>query len=179
MNYEILKSESYQKILKTVLKLRYPELSYEEALVREIQEYNCLVSIDLSKLGYLMHTGAPLRVVSQTKYEFLCIEPIYGKLFGVYDKNSKRILNKAEVLGRPITLCELVDVLNDNIEDEENIDEYGYYYHLNAIYKMGYVISYTGTTAFLPKKQIEFQKNTYHLHEQPQAVLDEIIKLLK
>ena len=35
MTYDIkiFKSDSYQKILKAVLQFRYPELSYEEALV--------------------------------------------------------------------------------------------------------------------------------------------------
>lgn len=171
--------EVYISLLHKVLQKRLPYTPAEDLLEQESVKIGCLFfnpnqfTFGLNKAEYVL-TRSGLEELDQggDMAWFLHEEAEGG------DEEMQSPLNYI-TLGRPITLCELVDVLNDNIEDEENIDEYGYYYHLNAIYKMDYVISYTGTTVFLPKKQIEFQKNTYHLHEQPQAVLDKIIKLLK
>lgn len=117
---EIFKSESYQKILKAVLKFRYPDLSYEEAFEQEAGR-------DDSIEGYWSN---------------------YNNF------------------GRPITLCELVDVLNANGND--------------FIYRDGR-LEYQSSCQyghFLAIK-LEFTFKTYLLHEQTQKVIDQIANFLK
>ncbi len=76
-NVETFKSESYQKILKAVLKFRYPKSTYEEAL-KEESKYctalaygknkplvKCLLEIEYDDTAYVF-AGTPITICEVT-----------------------------------------------------------------------------------------------------------------
>ena len=81
-NIEIFKSESYQKISKAVLKFRYPDLSYKEALIEETQNPFCLS----------LHNVYDNRVILD----------LHRMLKNI--ANAKRLA----IFGTPITLAEVI-----------------------------------------------------------------------
>jgi hypothetical protein len=133
-NIGIFKSESYQKILKAVLKVRHHGLSYEEALRTEDGEDSfCIVNDHL--------------------YFGIDLEPQdYGTLIR---------------LGRPITICEIVDVL-------EEVNSTGHLYE----YRVETLVCFYDGGEEVEIVEVKLQSKTYYLHEQPQEIIDEIAELL-
>lgn len=111
---EALKNPHYQKIWEKVIMNNNPTAkSLEEALSLEMSPFNgCIVLIDLTELGYAMSSNEPLKVVSYNKFEYFTIEPVYSKLIAVWDSCNKRVKNNAQILGRPITLFDVLHLLN-------------------------------------------------------------------
>jgi len=114
-----LNNPHYKKIWEEInWKMRHPEAkSLEEALALEISPFNgCMVAIDLTNVGYAMSTNKPLKVVSYNKFEYFAIEPVYSKLFAVWDSYNERVKNNAQILGRPITLEDILILLDDKTQ---------------------------------------------------------------
>ena len=118
---EALKNPHYQKIWEKVIMNRHPKArSLEKALSLEMSPFNgCIVLIDLTELGYAMSSNEPLKVVSYNKFEYFAIEPVYSKLISVWDICNKKVKNNAQILGRPITLFDVLKLLQKNIENGE------------------------------------------------------------
>jgi hypothetical protein len=110
-----LQNENFKKVWEKVILNRHPKAkSLEEALALEISPFNgCMVAIDLTKLGYAMTTTEPLQVVSYNKFAYFAIEPVYSKLIKVWDSSEKKVQNNAQILGRPITLEDILYLLPD------------------------------------------------------------------
>lgn len=163
-NINIFKTPSYQKIFKEVLKLRHPNLNEEEALKEEVKYLGCLFYSKRKQKDYLFHL-------------IRCDENVCW----FFDKKEEEPLNKDNkyvCVGRPITISEIVDVLNGKgeFQDEFNpIEEYGYYYQNNAIYKMEYHRNYNSSNDFLPDIVIELNKPINFLHELEEETLNDIV----
>lgn len=167
-NINIFKTPSYQKIFKEVLKLRHPNLSEEEALKEEVKYLGCLFYSKRKQKDYLFHL---IRCDKNVCWFF--------------DKKEEEPLNKDNkyiCVGRPITISELVDVLNrkEKFKDDfETIVEYGYYYQDNTICEMRYFKSqYNGSKMFKPDIVVKFNKSINFLHELEEETLNEIVEQL-
>ncbi len=131
MNYniEIFKSESYQKILKAVLKFRDPHLSYGEAL-------------------RLCDGKDAFYIINDFLYFGIDLEPQdYGTL---------------PRLGRPITICELTNILSEYLSRD-------IYYVGETLYQ-----EIDGGCCGLAS----MSSKKYYVHEQMQETIDEIAKHL-
>lgn len=173
-NIDIFKTPSYQKIFKEVLKLRHPNLSEEEALKEEVKTIDCLLLVD-----YRKEQDAIARIhCFEKRYSLLHFYHFAegGLLYAKGDLNLHRFEEvKHRILGRPITISELVDVLNrkEKFKDDfETIVEYGYYYQDNAICEMRY---FKGSKMFKLNIVIEFNKSINFLHELKEYTLNEIV----
>jgi hypothetical protein len=181
-NINIFKTPSYQKIFKEVLKLRHPNLSEEEALKEEVKYLGCLFysTKNKKKKDCLFHL---IRCDENVCWFFDKKEERRWQIW-----QGRRLMIKLEPLnkdnkyicvGRPITISELVDVLNrkDKFKDDFNsIGEYGYYYQDNAICQMRYFKSqYNGSKMFNPDIVIEFNKSINFLHELEEYTLNEVV----
>ena len=113
---EALKNTYYKKIWEKVIMNRHPKAkSLEEALSLEMSPFNgCMVLIDLTQFGYIMSANEPLKVVSYNKFGYFAIEPVYSKLIAVWDSCNKKVKNNAQILGRPITLEDIMLLLPAN-----------------------------------------------------------------
>jgi hypothetical protein len=108
-NINIFKTPSYQKIFKEVLKLRHPNLSEEEALKEEVKYLGCLFysKRNQKQKDCLFHL-------------IRCDENVCW----FFDKKEEEPLNKDNkyiCVGRPITISELVDVLNSKQNYEKEV----------------------------------------------------------
>ena len=138
----------YQNILKQVIKYRYPELSFEDGLKREYGYKACIVKIDDKEFD-----------------EYTTCEAVeMAEEYSYMEGGSFEVL---QILGRPITMCEIVNVLN-------NLSDNKYFY-----YVQDKIICYT---LFIEYKlniiQVECNKKTYYLHEQPIDVQEKIANLI-
>lgn len=163
-NIEIFKSESYQKILKAV----YPDLSYKEALIEE----DCLILVDYLKendcIGKIYNRYISYNY-NKILYSYITPDKIIkcGEM-SVYDKKLE-----SKLLGRPITICEIVDVLNNVFDTNSFIYSNGIIGQCSKLYRFDdksvYIEFYN---------KIALNKKSSLLHEQPQETIDEIAKLL-
>ena len=182
-NINIFKTPSYQKIFKEVLKLRHPNLSEEEALKEEVKYLGCLFYSKRNQkqkdcLFHLISKNQQTRCDENVCWFFDKLkEEIRWHIWqGRLLKITLEPLNKDNkyiCVGRPITISELVDVLNrkDKFKDDFNsIGEYGYYYQDNAICQMRYFKS-----QFNPDIVIEFNKSINFLHELEEYTLNEVV----
>ena len=113
---EALNNPHYKKIWEKVIMNRHPKArSLEKALSLEMSPFNgCMVLIDLTQFGYTMSSNEPLKVVSYNKFEYFTIEPVYSTLIAVWDSCNKKVKNNAQILGRPITLEDIMLLLPAN-----------------------------------------------------------------
>jgi len=112
-----LKNPRFKKIWEEInWKIRHPEAkSLEEALQEEISPFNsCMVFVDMTKLGYVMTSNEHLHVVSYSKFEYFAMEPVYSRLIKVWDIQKKKPLNGCQILGKPITLEDILLLLAKN-----------------------------------------------------------------
>ena len=138
MQHEQFTNPHYKKILEKVIKHRHPELSFEEGLKEEQKYIDCI--------GMTTHTN-PNPKLSHYYYHQVCF---YYFL--------KSYTDDIQCLGRPITICELANVLfeNDVITDCDILN--GWFLLTNG-------------------EKLEFDNSTYHLHEQPIEVQEKIANL--
>jgi hypothetical protein len=158
-NIEIFKSASYRKILKEVLKFRYPDLSYEKALYTERLIPDCLVCCST--------TYNPLMIINSHHFNTLIQVRPKGELI-----RSEQICEDkpTAILGRPITICEIVDVL-----EEVSFTGYPYEYSLQSLIYFSKGIEDENDDEITG---INFQPKTYYLHEQTLETIDKIAELL-
>lgn len=99
-NIDIFKTPSYQTIFKEVLKLRHPNLNEEEALKEEVKYLGCLFysKRNQKQKDCLFHL-------------IRCDENVCW-FFDKKEEEPLNTYNKYICVGRPITISELVDVLN-------------------------------------------------------------------
>lgn len=124
MNPQIFKSESYQKILKHVIKFRYPELSFERGLMKQLTEPSCLVIHKKDNVVYrqcelmallTMHDQKRYKNIDDIDREAQILSFIYGSYI---------------IVGRAITICELHDVLNSKLRTYSiTLQHKAYYVH--------------------------------------------------
>ena len=135
MQHKQFTNPHYQKILEKVIKHRHPELSFEEGLEIEVTLEDCLICLDDFKQNLFIKRMSDWRALGYP-----------GKYL------------QDEILGRPITICELANVLfeNDVITDCDILN--GWFLLTNG-------------------EKLEFDNSTYHLHEQPIEVQEKIANL--
>ena len=169
---EALKNPHYKKIWEYInWQVRHPEASsLEEALSLEMSPFNgCMVLIDLTQFGYTMTVNEPLKVVSYNKFEYFAIEPVYSKLISVWDSCRKKINNNAQILGRPITLEDILNLFGKTFNETLN----GYKF-----------VQLTCEGAFITMKPIEHELHRVEvilgkpLHEQTPETWEKIANLI-
>ena len=147
-------NESYKKILKAVLKFRYPDYGYKQALQFEFKDPICIFKYN----EIIDYVGSKAENYRSHKKE--------------YDAMGKEckwvILNRFSILGTPITLAEVVRIVayqelsseNNNFDGEALFIPFdsGYGVHVGELI-------------------IEWNLKNY-LHEQSQEAIDKIAKLL-
>ena len=148
-------NESYKKILKAVLKLKYPDYGYERALQFEIKDPICIFKYN-DIIEYVGRNAENYRSYKQG----------YG-----YDAMGKEckwgILNKFSILGTPITLAEVVRIVAyQKLSKNNNFDGKALFIPFDSDYEV-----------HVGELIIEWNLKNY-LHEQSQEAIDKIAKLL-
>ena len=141
-------NESYKKILKAVLKLKYPDYGYKQALQFEFKNPNCIFEYN----DIIDYVGSNAENYRSHKKE--------------YDAMAKEC--KFSILGKPITLAEVVRIVAYQELSSKNNNFKG-----EALF----VPLDSGYAVHVRKLIIEWNLKNY-LHEQSQEAIDEIAKLL-
>lgn len=167
MNPEIFKSESYQKILKYVIKFRYPELSYEEGLATQLLEPSCLL-IKKEENGGGNCIYRQCQVVQ--RLSFINTTHNGCKRLGWDERRYYEYIDRNyQIFGRAITICELCDILNEVYDTSLETDDF--FIRGETIERCEYCLEDFDPIYIKPK--------TYYVHEQLQEVIDKIANLFE
>ena len=150
MQHKQFTNPHYQKILEKVIKHRHPELSFEEGLEMEATQKDCFITQvfpkgEVYQIYSYKNKGLNGRKIARS----------YTVRNGInYYRNQ---IN--EILGRPITMCELCDVLE-----------------LDFVPKVCEKNEKPCLTKFTDDVKIEIYlpAKTYYLHEQPIEIQEKI-----
>jgi len=111
---EALKNPQFKKIWETVIMNRHPEAkSLEEALEMESQKNGCIL-YDVDSKRYF--TVFECNYTDDESISLQCISDTGGSTVITYKKAN----SKQEILGRPITLFDVISLLNKNKDEEED-----------------------------------------------------------
>lgn len=165
MNVEIFKSESYQKILKHVIKFRYPELSFEQGLMKQLTQPSCLV---IHKKDNAIYRQCELMILftmnAQERYKDIDDVDRETEILTFISEHYTNI-------GRAITMCELCDVLNESYGDM-------LYVPPSRSYDISRLVIDTENYKWSAFNDfICIDHKTYYVHEQSQQTIDEIADL--
>ena len=145
-------NESYKKILKAVLKLKYPDYGYKQALQFEFKNPNCIFEYN-DIIDYVGSNAENYRS-HKKEYDAMAKECKWG------------ILNKFSILGTPITLAEVVRIAVYQKLSSNNFNGEALFIPFASGYKV-----------HVGELIIEWNLKNY-LHEQSQEAIDEIAKHL-
>jgi len=156
MQHEQFTNPHYQKILEKVIKHRHPELSFEKGLTMECNDkIHCIVFMEYEGITDILSYEKASKIIT-------C------------DLLQQAISNKTlkyQILGRPITICELCDVLNTLCSGNKIVKYY------NSHLVLEYLEYESGTELDIKRPIALLQPKTYYLHEQPIEVQEKIANL--
>ena len=151
MQHEQFTNPHYKKILEKVIKHRHPELSFEEGLKIECERNGCYIigkNIEFHKTHFGFIFDSSKADHRNTHYWIITDK-----------KECEKIHQINQILGRPITMCELCDVLE-----------------LDFVPKVCEKNEKPCLTKFTDDVKIEIYlpAKTYYLHEQPIEIQEKI-----
>lgn len=193
MQHEQFTNPHYKKILEKVIKHRHPEWSFEEGLKMETKHIGCLLyALDEMRIVINNQDKMISSIIGKNPFEDKLNE---SSITSNISSRSKC----CQILGRPITICEIVDVLACNIKPytrilydryEKNADgsskkviqtlKNQIYYGMDYDRKYGILeldVSDNDIDLNVPNLMVEIKSKTYYLHEQPIEVQEKISNL--